>query len=821
MSGGSGGDIGVSVSLGVNVVTNKTTASVGDTAALTAPKVDITGAGAVTVSATSDESNFARALPSSGGTGGSSVGVGASVGINVINNTTDAQIIDGTSWSGTAGAVTVSASAVDTVITHGENGASGGGVSIGIGAAVSVANDTTTAYVGTGSQITATGNVSVTASETGTFENTTNATAAGSSVAVGASVSVSVTDENITAQVARALVTSAGTLSITSTSTIADETEATASSSGELSSDSQSSSGGKSGADGQADKQVNGNSDTGGASLPSASSQTSSANSDSSGQGGGDSGGVGVAASVAVNVLTANNNATVSGGATLTASGAVTIEAQSGITDTTKAIGSSVSLKSSSTEVGAGVAVAVVNTTNNAEVTGASTITGKGISIEAITPSGTPDSFIVWGAAAAGGTGDASVAGSVAIDVINTDSSQASTASGSALKSSAALNVQSINDVSIQTLAAAGAFSDGTGVGVAIDVGILNVNALAYIGGNADAAGAIMVDAEITLTPEEIDLLKVASVDATSIAVAGAAGTGSAAVAGSVIVDVFTLHADSYIGQNSKINQGGFYAATAGQTISVTALNNTTITGIAGALGATSGGAGIGASLDLEILNKQTYAYIDQGAKVSAGGSVNISATSSETMLSVTATLGGGDSVGIAGTASIAPISTDTEAWLGNSASINAKGAVTIFAESDYFTTMIAGSVGVGGTAGVGAANATLVYNGTTKAYTGTDVSITAGGAGLWIKATEAEDVLSIVAGIAAGGTAGVAGSATVNVLTEITTADVGAGSTVTVTGAGNLLVECQRHDVGHIGGRRPGGWWYGGRRRRSRCRGL
>ena len=86
-----------------------------------------------------------------------------------------------------------------------------------------------------------------------------------------------------------------------------------------------------------------------------------------------------------------------------------------------------------------------------------------------------------------------------------------------------------------------------------------------------------------------------------------------------------------------------FYSATAGQSVSVTAENTTTITGIAGALGATTGAAGIGASLDLEIISKQTFAYIAAGAVVAAGGLVNVSATSSETMLSVTATLGGGD----------------------------------------------------------------------------------------------------------------------------------------------------------------------------------
>jgi hypothetical protein len=785
-SGASGGNIGVSVSVGVNDVSNNTSASVGDSAALAAPKVTISGGGAVNVTASSFEQNFARALPSAGGASGSSVGVGGSVGVNVVSNTTIATIIDGTTWAGSAGAVTVTAASSDTMFTHGENGASGGSAAIGIGAAVAVVSDTTTAYVGTGSAISAAGNVTIKASDTGVFETTTNANAAGSSVAVGASVSVAVVNENVRAQTARSITTTSGTMSIMAITSIEDQTLATASTGGESSSDSQQNSNGKSGADGQADKQLNGNSDTSGSSLPSSSSSVSGANSDSSSQGGGDGGGVGIAASVAVGVLTVNNAATVSGGAALSATGAVTIEASAGITDKTQAVGSSVALSSSS-EIGAGVAVGLVNTTNNAEVGTSSSVTGNGITIEAITPSN--DTFVVWAAAAAGGTGDASVAGSVAVNVVNTDNNQAS-ASGATLKSSAWITVQATNSLSIQTLAASGAFSDGAGVGVAVSVGVLNVNSTAFISGKADAAGAIAIDSKVTLTQLGIVIPKnpIPLPSATAIAVVGAAGT-SPTVAGSVIVDDFGLNSTAYIGAGSTIDKSGYYAATGTQTISVTAENTTPITAIAGALSATTGAAGVGASLDLELISKNTAAYIDANSNVAAGGSVTVTATSSETMLSVTATLGVGDDAGIAATASIAPISPTTEAYIGAGAKVSAGGAMTIAATETFITTMIAGSVGVGSTAGVGAANTTLVYSPTTLAYAGTGVTLTAGGAGLTISATQSENILAITAGIAAGGTAGVAGSATVAVLNDTTTAYVGAGSTVTVNGGGNLSV--------------------------------
>ena len=134
-------------------------------------------------------------------------------------------------------------------------------------------------------------------------------------------------------------------------------------------------------------------------------------------------------------------------------------------------------------------------------------------------------------------------------------------------------------------------------------------------------------------------------------------------------------------------------------------------------------------------------------------------------------------------------MSITTEAYINTAARVSAGGAMTIAATETFITTMIAGSVGVGGTAGVGAANTTLVYSPTTLAYAGTGTNLTAGGSGLTVAATQSENILAITAGIAAGGTAGVAGSATVAVLNDTTTAYIGPQSTVVVTGAGNLIV--------------------------------
>ena len=803
-------------SLALNIVNNDTQALVGLTpgeAGTSTASITITGTGNVSVSAASAQTNYALATPSAGDAGGSSVGVGASIAINVVGatqNVVNAEIADGTSFSGTIGGLTVSAAGDDGAYTHAENGASGS-VAIGVGAAVPVIDDTTTAYVGSGNAIKGTGDVNITAAQTTDFTTETDAKAAGGKVGVGASISVTVVTENVSADVARGIATSGGLFNLTSNSMVSDDAMAVATVKGEDSSGS-SGGGGNSSADGQASEQESGATMAGAKSskLPSAGAQANSSESTSSsaggdtssggssGKGGGDSSGVGVAAAVSVNVLTANNTAEVSNGADVSASGAVTIAAEAGDSASAEAIGASVAMDNN-VNIGAGVALNVVNGSNKAFVdAGGSAVQGDGITIEAVTPSGQSDNFIAWGAAAAGGKGELSIAGSVGINVV-TFNTEASARSGSYLNSSGGINVTAIANLDPQTLGAAGAFSQGgNAIGATVTVGVLNASTTAFIGGNADAASAISVDAENHLAPSPIAIPFLpagADPSATSVAVAGAASSGDVAIGGSFIVNVFTLDVDAHIGGGSDINQGvsgisgvtgALYTQTTSQTITISAVNDTQITAIAGALGLTTGDAGVGIGLDVEILNKTTLAYISGGATVSAGGAIGVTAESKEQMLSIAATAGVADEVGVAASISVAVISPVTEAYIGSPASavgatVNAGGGVTVGAADTFSTSMIAGSVGAAGSAGIGLANTTLVLSPTTEAFVVGGSHITAAGT-VSISAQASENLITIAAGIAVGGEAGVAGSAAVNVLSDTTTAYVGPSAHISTT---------------------------------------
>ena len=98
---------------------------------------------------------------------------------------------------------------------------------------------------------------------------------------------------------------------------------------------------------------------------------------------------------------------------------------------------------------------------------------------------------------------------------------------------------------------------------------------------------------------------------------------------------------------------------------------------------------------------------------------------------------------------------------------------------------MIAGSIGGGSSAGVGAANATLVHTDRVEAYVGEGAQVAAAGAdGLSLNATSMEELITVTASGGFASTAGVSGSAAVNVLDETTQSFIGRGATISAEDA-------------------------------------
>ena len=154
---------------------------------------------------------------------------------------------------------------------------------------------------------------------------------------------------------------------------------------------------------------------------------------------------------------------------------AITIRSEAELDVSAKAIGASLGMDND-VNIGAGVAVSVVKGSNTAFLSSSgSVLTGKGITIAAVTPASKSNEFITWAASAGGGKGDVGIAGSVAVHIVTFDT-EASARSASALISNGGITVQAISKNEMQTLAAAGAFSQGTAIGLAVAIGVLNAS---------------------------------------------------------------------------------------------------------------------------------------------------------------------------------------------------------------------------------------------------------------------------------------------------------------------------------------------------------
>jgi hypothetical protein len=778
--------VGVAGAVAINVVTtDKTMATIGTGSTASA------GSGDITFGAQSTEADTANATSMASG---SEVGVGASLALNILlDGRTIAEVSDGAGLTG-GDNLNVSATSSRKVLSTVGAGTKGG-IAVSPAVAIAIVKNTTTAQLGTttGSPLELSGNAMIQAMHTGSTEATGNANAAGNDVAVGATVGVNVATDDTTAATNRNI-TAAGFVTIASQSTItssAVEQASTQGNAGNESADSESSS--------ETNNNLN-NQGQSGTSLPSANSESTSASSDASSESGKGSGGVGVAAAIAVNWETATNTASVGTGAQVSAmGGAATVSALDTTNASAQATGTSLNLTASESKVnvGAGVALNVTSSSNSAIVGSSAQVHGQGIDVVAATPTGAaPNTIKALAAAASGGVSQNAVAASAAINVISY-SAEANVNSSAELESLGGITVNAASPIALQGLAASGAFGTGNAVGAAAAINVVTNTTEAFLGNNvtADASGPLAVTATASIVPIQVTLPLIPSSllpSITAVAISGAAGAGTAAIAGSVIVQVFTLNTHAYIGQGAQINQNPITPSGPNQSIMVKAQDDTTIQNGAGSLGANVGGSvGFGIALDVEVISKDTYAYIGASAKATAGGSVTVQATSTEPIFAVAASAGvTTGQVGAAGSIVVVVLDEGSSSSKGTSASIGAGATVTAggnmivaaadnASPSDKFQ-LLAGGIAFGSTAGFGIASTILVKLLTLDAQIGQGAHLFAEGpAGLSVTATTQENLTTIAVAGAGAGTAAIAGSATVNVLKQSVHAEIDQGAMV------------------------------------------
>src|SRR5690606_16576875 len=358
-SGAGASNVGVAGSLALNLIDTERSATVASGASLT-----FTGADrSLSISAENRTATTTKALPVDDGASGGKVGVGASVATAIIANRATAEVADGVAFAN-AGAIDLAASGDHKVSTEAKSGAAGG-IALTPVLGLSIISNSTAARIGAGGLVNASGNVSLSATQSSQVSTNASGAAAGEKAAVGAALALAIVDDVVEVTTRRSL-TSAGDTSFSATGVSSGELVATASASGAAAADDD----GKSKDGKTVDDDVTGKLQHGATRQKSAgvgssgqqASTTANANNEESRSAKSEEGKVSVAAAVAINVTNTSVSALISG-VDITSAGSLSISSQASTSADLAADGSA-----TGSQVGVGVAVAVnaLNKTNTA-----------------------------------------------------------------------------------------------------------------------------------------------------------------------------------------------------------------------------------------------------------------------------------------------------------------------------------------------------------------------------------------------------------------------------------------------------------------------
>lgn len=319
----------------------------------------------------------------------------------------------------------------------------------------------------------------------------------------------------------------------------------------------------------------------------------------------------GVAGAASETFVTHTTDAHVGRAANVTTSGDADVKAVSSFTQDAGAG----SLGGSGT-VGIGLSNATVSMSadTKAHVDGGAKVTGKNVRVAA---DHTTD--ITYATIAGGLAGTAAINGAVGVNVLDTktkaytEDNTELTATGTADTDGIAITASDATKLHGGNGGASIGFVGG-GAGLALAVTNLTKDTEAYAGKAAklDAKGQISLDAR-----NSEDLFNL------SLQAAGGSYVG---LAGATNVMNLTAITKAYTDTGAEINQKEGYGKSGSKDVSVTAGHEVTemqntVTAASG-----SGGASVGAAVDVGNIKTQTNAFLGDGNKVAAGGSVTVEA---------------------------------------------------------------------------------------------------------------------------------------------------------------------------------------------------
>jgi hypothetical protein len=414
----------------------------------------------------------------------------------------------------------------------------------------------------------------------------------------------------------------------------------------------------------------------------------------------------------------------------------------------------------------------------------------------------TADSLYLFGAGGAVGTKSLALAGSLSLLIDNTTTT-ASIGSSTTVSQPAGLSDHTMSvfvtaDHDSSVLTVAGAFALGKSAGIGFGVVVMPMTHVV----TASIASSASVSAN-----DDVRVRAFHAFDTDTVAAALSGGISGVGVAGAGAILPLNFTTTATVGTSAVLRANG--------NIVVTADSEFDELGIAGQGAFSAGGTAVGVSnvttvrtetvraevgnfASLTALgNKGTFAAADDAASPKNVRGLIVTSTLDDDIIAVAAGAAGGASgTGVAGSAAVTVQTTNVVARLGTGVSVNANPAdrtaanaaqdVYLYAEHLADFAGAGGGAGFGSSGGVGVGVDVGTINRTTQAIIDGSANVYAKG-DVYVRAVAGGDWISVAASLGGGGTAGIAGSASIQVHTITTQARI--GNLATVYAVGNVVV--------------------------------
>lgn len=647
--------------------------------------------------------------------GGGTASVGAAGAYNDIANTVKAAISN-SSVADRADSLDLKAASTAQIKSVSAGGSGAGTFSLGGSVSTNEIDNTTDAHISVGSDVGATGNISLASTDTSTIESLAGTVSGAGSTSIGAAVAT-----NDIGNVTKAYVDDSDLSS--SEDAVAISAESTAV-------------------------------------IKSLSAGISG------------SGTASITGAVSHNIIDNTTSARVTGASSVTAAGKVILSAED--TSTIKSLSGQAAVAGEAAVGGA----ASYNKIHNAieSYSDGSTLESESGNVSILAES---DAVIETVAAGGSGGGTAGVAGSVAISRIGNSVEAYANESHISADGSVAVVADADNDITVHGGTFAGAGTVGVGGAVAVSTLNNTTKAYISDGSDVTALGKLEVEVPKTDTSEDSEAVRGLAVVAKAdenmdVLMANVSGGGAAGVAATVAVTIAEDQTNAYV-DGSDINADNT-GAHSEQRVMVRAFNSTNLDASAGGL-AIGGTAGVGATENTVVIDNTTRAYINDTGAVNAKKSVEVASVTRERINAVTVSGAGAGTAAVAGSVAVFNVDNINEAYIEDSV-VTSGDAITVLAddavnlgveEGDSRPGLLAGSTTLGGVAGVGGSVLVTSIGNSTRARI-TDSETNAAGT-TEVKAETWEDTVTYAATGSMGGYVGAAGAVIVNSIETTTEA--------------------------------------------------